>query len=65
METKFIGKKIIYLETVGSTNTYLKEIGNIEKDGTVVISEEQTKGRGRLGRSFKSNSGEGIYIVFY
>ncbi len=62
LETKFIGKKIIYLETVGSTNTYLKEIGNIEKDGTVVISEEQTKGRGRLGRSFKSNSGEGIYM---
>lgn len=30
--------------------------------GTVILSEEQTKGRGRLGRSFFSPKGTGIYM---
>lgn len=62
INTTFIGKKIIYLEEIDSTNTYLKNIGNQEKDGTVVIAKNQTNGRGRLGRSFKSGNDEGIYM---
>ena len=31
-------------------------------DGTLVISDCQTAGRGRIGRSFSSPSGEGIYM---
>ena len=31
---------------------------------TVVIAEEQTKGKGRMGRSFYSPSGSGIYMSF-
>ena len=62
LETKFIGKKIIEFKTINSTNTYLKEIGNIENEGTVVISEEQTGGRGRLGRRWVSSHGDGIYM---
>ncbi|MFQ9792534.1 MAG: biotin--[acetyl-CoA-carboxylase] ligase [Acutalibacteraceae bacterium] len=32
--------------------------------GTVVLAEEQTAGRGRMGRSFHSPAGSGIYMSF-
>ncbi len=54
---------IILLETINSTNLYLKELA--KKDaahGTVVIADRQTNGRGRLGRQFFSPSGTGIYM---
>src|SRR5574344_1705753 len=41
LKTDFIGKNIIHLETVDSTNNYLKKIGNEIEEGTIVISEEQ------------------------
>lgn len=62
LNTKQIGQKIINLSTIDSTNDYLKRIGNQESHGTVVISEEQTKGKGRLGRHWESNIGEGIWM---
>ncbi|MEG0180246.1 MAG: biotin--[acetyl-CoA-carboxylase] ligase [Terrisporobacter sp.] len=62
LNTKHIGKNIIHLSTIDSTNDYLKRIGNQENHGTVVISEEQTKGKGRLGRQWESSAGEGIWM---
>lgn len=50
-------------ERVSSTNTVLKaraEEGALE--GTVLIAREQTAGRGRLGRSFFSPMGTGLYL---
>ena len=50
-----IGKKIIRLTEVGSTNTYLKDNSELLKQhGLVVIAEMQTSGRGRAGRKFVS-----------
>ncbi len=60
LETKAFGKKIICLESVGSTNTYLKSLKNIE-NGTLVTAAYQTEGRGRRGHSFWSPQG-GIYM---
>lgn len=60
--TDIIGKNIIHLECVDSTNDYLKKIGNDVQEGTVVISEEQTRGKGRLGRNWQSKSREGIWM---
>lgn len=55
--------KIIWLDTVDSTNTYAKELArNGAPEGTVVIANQQTGGRGRLGRSFSSPAGMGIYM---
>ena len=52
---KKIGKRIIRLTEVGSTNTYLKENSDLLKEyGLVVITEMQTSGRGRAGRMFVS-----------
>lgn len=51
------------LETVNSTNAYLKELAkNNSPHGTVIIANKQTSGRGRLGREFFSPSGTGIYM---
>lgn len=52
--------KIEYFETIESTNDYLKTID--KESGYVVISNEQTKGKGRLGRIWSSNKNEGLYM---
>jgi BirA family biotin operon repressor/biotin-[acetyl-CoA-carboxylase] ligase len=61
LETEVIGRKIILLETVDSTNSYLREMEDAP-DGTVVIAGSQTGGRGRMGRSFHSPKEGGIYL---
>lgn len=62
LNTTFIGKKIIHFDTIDSTNNYAKGIGSTTEEGTIVISEEQTKGKGRLGRQWHSKSHEGIWM---
>lgn len=62
LNTEKIGKKIIYFDTIDSTNTYSKGIARDVSHGTVIISEEQSKGRGRLGRDWSSPKGEGIWM---
>lgn len=53
---------ITVLKEIDSTNTYLKSAAEKgEKDGAVVIAENQTAGRGRLGRRFYSDKG-GLYM---
>ena len=50
-------------ETVTSTNTLLKELGRQgAPHGTVMVAEQQTAGRGRLGRSFYSPAQSGVYF---
>lgn len=54
---------IIILEETDSTNRVLKELAVAgEPEGTVVLAERQSAGRGRLGRSFFSPDGTGIYM---
>ena len=51
------------LNEVDSTNNYAKELavsGN--RNNTVVIAEKQTGGKGRMGRSFFSPEGNGLYM---
>lgn len=62
LDTEFVGRNIIHFETLDSTNDYAKKIASDEKEGTVIISEEQTKGKGRLGRQWHSKSHEGIWM---
>ena len=50
--------KVAYLDVVDSTNTYAME--NAEKYN-LIVADEQTAGKGRLGRSFESNKGAGIF----
>lgn len=64
IDTKLIGKEIIFLESIDSTNNYAKKMGEEKfKEGTIVIAEEQTAGRGRLGREWISPKGKGIWMT--
>ena len=55
--------KIIAYDTVSSTNTVAKELAESgAREFTVVTAKSQTNGKGRLGRSFISNSENGLYM---
>lgn len=57
------GKSIFYYESLPSTNTLAKEkAAKGAPEGTVIIAQQQTGGRGRMGRSFSSPEGLGLYI---
>jgi len=63
MKTRVLGKEVISFKKVDSTNTVaygLAEKGM--KEGTVVLAEEQAKGKGRRGRQWVSPSKGGIYL---
>lgn len=63
LNTKFIGKKVHYFDSVPSTMGIATELGiKNAPEGTLVISESQTKGRGRLGRDWFSPKYKGIYL---
>ena len=54
---------IEYFECIDSTNTYAKKMAmQGAAEGTVIIAGHQTGGRGRLGRTFSSPAGMGIYL---
>ncbi|HHV63562.1 MAG TPA: biotin--[acetyl-CoA-carboxylase] ligase [Peptococcaceae bacterium] len=59
--TEFIGKKIIIHQNIDSTNCEAKRQASHLEEGTVIISEVQTAGRGRLGREWASPAGKGIW----
>jgi len=61
LETKIIGRHIYHYKTIDSTNKKAKEIAFKEEEGTIVVAEEQTNGRGRLGRTWNSKMTKGIY----
>lgn len=57
-----MGHKIIHYFRTESTNSAALELDKHEgPHGTVVIAEEQTAGRGRLGRNWYSEKSSGIY----
>lgn len=63
LHTQRLGKPLICLDSVDSTNNYLKRLAlEGAEDGTVVVADQQTAGRGRLGRSFQSPPDTGIYL---
>ena len=68
LKTKLIGKEIIYYPTTSSTMDAARQaIGQGTAEGTVVIADHQTAGRGRLSREWLSVPGGGILlsIVLY
>ena len=63
LNTKFIAKKIHYFDYLSSTMDLAMQLGiQAAPNGTLVLAESQTKGRGRLGRSWASPKYKGIYL---
>ncbi|MCD4704348.1 MAG: biotin--[acetyl-CoA-carboxylase] ligase [Methanosarcinaceae archaeon] len=61
LDTDVIGHEIHYFDEVDSTNNVAKEMGHNAPEGTIVISEIQTSGRGRKGHQWVSPYG-GIWL---
>ena len=61
LKTKFIGKKIIHKMSIDSTQDLALEIAKEAEEGTVIIAEEQRRGRGRRGRRWYAPRG-GIWF---
>ena len=63
LNTSFVGKKIFYYKKTESTNLIAKGLAmDGAEEGTLVIAEEQTKGRGRLDRDWLSPANENILM---
>lgn len=62
--TAVVGRQLVYLDEVGSTNDYARILAQDgAADGTAVIADCQTAGRGRQGRPFQSPKGKGLYLT--
>lgn len=63
LNTKVIGRDIHYFDTLDSTNSCAKRLAYEGcPEGTVVIADCQTQGRGRLGRTWESGRQKGIWM---
>ena len=56
--------KITVLDCVCSTNTLLRDLCAEHKaaPGDCIVTDVQTAGRGRRGKSFESHAGKGLYL---
>ena len=64
METQWAGGSIAFFEEIDSTNTAARQLGEAgAPEGTLVIADRQTGGRGRRGRQWFSPSGAGIWMT--
>jgi BirA family biotin operon repressor/biotin-[acetyl-CoA-carboxylase] ligase len=63
LKTKFIGQSVNTYHSVKSTNDIASTLADSKiAEGTIVTAELQTKGKGRLGRSWHSPLKTGIYL---
>lgn len=62
LKTTFLGKYLFTYRIIGSTNATAKMLAESgAPDGALLVAEEQRQGRGRLGSSWHSPAGEGIW----
>lgn len=63
MESKWMGRKVLFLEETDSTNTEgRRQAEKGAADGTLVVAERQSAGKGRRGRNWSSPAGSGIWM---
>lgn len=62
LKTSFIGSNYLHFSSIDSTNLYCKNNYNSLPSGTVIVSEEQTNGKGRLDRYWHSSANKGLYF---
>lgn len=61
LKTNFMGQKIVTLDNTDSTNLRIRAAAeNREENGTLIIAENQSKGRGQIGTNWFSAPGESI-----
>lgn len=63
LKTELIAKEMFFYADIDSTNEEVKRLcGNGATSKICVVAENQTQGKGRLGRIWSSQKGEGIYF---
>lgn len=63
LNTDVFGKRYVYMDTIESTNLEARRLANQgAEEGTVVVTEEQAAGRGRLSRGWYSPFGKGLWF---
>lgn len=63
LKTKRLGQEIHYVESCPSTQILAHQLAQEgTPDGTIVLTEEQTAGRGRLARKWDSAAKKGIWM---
>ncbi len=61
--TRVLARRIVYHESVGSTNDIAKQLAESdEPEGTLVIADEQTTGRGRMGHAWHAPARSSILM---
>src|SRR5215468_10119866 len=66
LNTRFLGRNLYHFYNVDSTNRFANRLLTHRRkvpEGTVVLAESQTAGRGRLGRTWYSEREAGIYFT--
>lgn len=63
LKTAWLGKTIIHKETTTTTQQIAHQAAQDgAKHGTVVIADEQTKGKGRMSRHWHSSKNKGVWM---
>jgi len=63
LKTKSLGHTVYSYKTLQSTNTIAARLADAgAPEGTIIVAETQSRGRGRQGRSWHSPAGMGIYL---
>jgi BirA family biotin operon repressor/biotin-[acetyl-CoA-carboxylase] ligase len=63
LKVRLLQGPIHHFETLPSTNDLAKELAASQApEGTLVVAEGQSRGRGRLGRQWSSPPGAGLYV---
>ncbi|MEE9555251.1 MAG: biotin--[acetyl-CoA-carboxylase] ligase [candidate division Zixibacteria bacterium] len=63
LNSKVLGRNVYSYKSLGSTNEAAHRLAESgAPEGTIVIAEKQTRGRGRLGRKWHSPSGSGLFF---
>ncbi len=63
LKTRVVGKDLlVYDQTTSTSDLITQFVRPGQREGLVVFAESQTKGRGRLGRSWTSPRGKGLWF---
>lgn len=63
LATRWVGRRIFFYEETDSTNNQAKNLASEGAEhGTLVVSDKQTQGKGRRGRSWSSPAQTGIFM---
>ncbi len=64
LHTKRMGRPVYYFDSIDSTNLYAKKLAEEgAPEGALVIADEQTAGRGRLGHNWTTPKGTAIAMT--